>query len=57
MRIVVEGIQPLVFHVFLLYFHYGYRFYYAVVIGNGGIVGIIGIIIGIAMPLLFLFLG
>lgn len=56
MRIVVEGIQPLVFHVFLLYFHYGYR-YCVIVVVNGGIVGIIGIIIGIAIPLLLLFLG
>lgn len=55
MRIVVEGIQPLVFHVFLLYFHYSYR--YVIVIGNGGIIGIIGIVIGIAVPLLLLFLG
>lgn len=55
MRIVVEGIQPLVFHVFLLYFHYGYR--YCVIVVNGGIVGIIGIIIDIAIPLLLLFLG
>lgn len=53
MRIVVEGIQLLVFHVFLLYFHYGYR-YYVIVIGNGGFVGIIGIIIDIAIPLLLL---
>lgn len=56
MRIVVGGIQPLVFHVFLLYFHYVYR-YYVIVIGNGGIVGIIGIIIDIAIPLLLLLLG